>query len=107
MPEKYNSLIDGRKNVISAGVREQLVSGEGSACRKVIIMADLTNPSGHIVVGGDSVVALSASVAASGKTRRGIPLAPGQSITLYVHNLNKVWLDAEYGGEGVTYVIQD
>lgn len=95
--EKYNSAKDGRKTVTAAGTAEQLASD--TKCRKVDVMALPSNTSG-IAVGGDTVVADASTV-------RGIPLVAGQSTTIFIHNLNKIWIDAEKNGEGATYMYFD
>jgi len=97
--DKFNSAKDGRKVVVSAGVREQISGGLGIPCRKIDIMALKTNTSG-IAVGGNTVVASGAAV-------RGIPLDPGQSTTIYIHNLNKLWMDVEKSGEGASFMYFD
>ena len=85
---------DGRQVVTTAGTRVQL-SSSSVACKKVTIVAETGN-SNYIVVGGVNVVASLA-------TRRGIPLAAGDTVTLEISNLNLIYLDSLVNGEGVTY----
>lgn len=85
---------DGLKLVAAAGTREALAAS--TACKWVSVTAKQTN-TGVIVVGGTSVVA------ASGATRRGTPLAAGDSFSFQIDNLNDVNIDATVSGEGVTY----
>lgn len=85
----------GRAIVTTAGTAVQ-ISTSATACQKIIITAETDN-TGTIVVGGPSVVA-------SQSTRQGVPLAPGNSVTLLVNSLDKVWLDSTVNGDGVTYV---
>jgi len=87
-------IYDGRKVVAAVGTAECLVS-ESTPCRVVIITAE-TNNTGVIVVGGSTVVSTLAS-------RRGTPLLTGESITIDISNLNKIYLDTTVNGDGVTY----
>lgn len=83
-----------RKVVTTAGTAVQLsaTSVEG---RAFVICALLTNTN-PIYVGDSAVKNTSGS-------ERGIPLMPGEKITLDVDNANKIWLDAVTNGEGVTF----
>lgn len=85
---------DGRQIVTTAGAEEALASS--TACKMVIITAEMDNTD-YICVGGSTVIEADA-------TRRGVPLAAGESITLLVDNLADVYLDAGASGEGVTYI---
>lgn len=85
---------DGLKLVTTAGTRETLAAS--TAIHSVTITAKQTN-TGTVVVGGSTVVA------ASGATRRGVPLNAGDSITIDIDNLSKIYLDVTVNGEGVTY----
>jgi len=93
----YPNVRDGRKTVAAAGTAEKIASTH-TACRKLTIMALLTNTD-MVVVGGSTVVA-------SAATRRGIPLSAGMSITLNVDDLQNVYIDAVVSGEGVSYIYQ-
>lgn len=85
---------DGIKNVASAGTAVVLASS--TPCRKVYIQARPENTD-VVVVGASTVVAASA-------TRRGISLAPGQSVTLNVKDLASLYVDSVVSNEGVSYV---
>jgi hypothetical protein len=61
----------------------------------VIITAETDN-TGNITVGGSTVVAALA-------TRRGIPLAAGDSVALEIDNLADVFIDSTVNGDGVTF----
>jgi hypothetical protein len=50
-----------------------------------------------VCVGGSTVIAALA-------TRRGIPLYPGDSVTLIVNDLAIVYIDAMVATEGVTFL---
>lgn len=66
-----------------------------TACRKVEITAELDNTD-YIVIGDSTVVAALA-------TRRGVPISPGSTLTIYARDLSTIYLDAVVSGEGVTY----
>ena len=85
----------GRKTVTTAGTAERITSSAFSI-QKIVITAETDN-TGVIVVGDANVVA-------SLSTRQGIPLSAGQSITLLLSDLSKVWLDTTVNGDGVTYL---
>lgn len=85
---------DGRMVVASAGTAETLTASS-TPCTKVNIMAEKNN-TGIICVGGSSVVAAEA-------TRTGIPLDAGQSHTIEIDDLVKIYLDTTVSTDGVTY----
>lgn len=85
---------DGRKVVTTAGTRVTLASS--TACKQVAITAETDN-TGLIVVGGSTVVATLA-------TRQGVPLNPGDTITLDIDNLADINLDSTVSGDGVTFL---
>jgi hypothetical protein len=89
-----DGLGDGRKTVGAAGTAEALAST--TACKWVIVMAE-TNNTGVISVGAATTVAAEA-------TRRGIPLAAGESVTVTIDDLAAVYLDTTVNGDGVTYL---
>ena len=67
-----------------------------TACKQVAITAETDN-TGLIVVGGSTVVASLA-------TRQGVPLNPGDSITLDIDNLADINIDSTVNGDGVTFL---
>lgn len=87
------SIGDGRKTVSSAGTREQLSTT--LTIKKVEITA-LENNTDVVVIGGSTVVALYA-------TRRGTPIRPGETLTVYINDLAKIYIDALTSGDGVSY----
>ncbi len=87
---------DGRKVVSVAGASETLVAAT-TPSEAVIITAETDN-TGIVVVGGSTVVA-------SLSTRRGTPLAAGDSIVLTVDDLVSVYLDTTINGDGVTFLV--
>lgn len=89
-----NTLGDGRKTVATTGTELQLTSTP-TRIRSLIITAETDN-TGVIVVGGSTVVADLA-------TRRGTPLNAGESVSLDVDDLSKVWIDTTVNGDGVTF----
>lgn len=87
-----SSFADGRTIVTTAGTAVELGAVR---CSWVTITAETDN-TGIIAVGGSSVVAALA-------TRRGIPLAPGDSVTLPVAHLSQVFIDSTVSTDGVTF----
>ena len=83
----------GNKAVATAGTA--VVLAAVTACAKVEITAFETN-TGVIVVGNSSVVAAVA-------TRKGTPLGPGNTLTLNIHNLAKIYIDSTVSGDSVSY----
>lgn len=95
------ALLDGRKVVAAAGTAERL-SQASVAVVSVTITAETDN-TGLVVVGSPN------SVVAALATRRGHPLAAGDSITLSraedgVDDLMNIGLDTTVNGDGVTWV---
>uniref|UniRef100_A0A6H1ZG22 Uncharacterized protein n=1 Tax=viral metagenome TaxID=1070528 RepID=A0A6H1ZG22_9ZZZZ len=93
--EPYNQIGDGRKTVTNPGTRVQL-STTSIKCQKVEITA-LSSNTNAIAVGGSTVVA------AAG-TERGKILMSQDSITLFVDNLNKIYIDAIVAGNGCMFI---
>ena len=91
----FSVVSDGIQLVAAAGTAEALTA-TATKCRRVIVHARKENTY-DVVIGGSTVVA------ASG-TRRGVALAPGQSLTLNIDDLNKVYVDAIVTGEGVSFM---
>jgi len=84
---------DNRKTVTTPGTAVALASS--TAIKEVTVTAELNN-TGTLTVGGSTVVDAVA-------TRRGTPLYPGDSFTIESDNLAEVFIDAEVGGDGVSY----
>lgn len=87
---------DGRTVVTTAGTRVPL-SATSTPVGWVTVIA-LTENTQQINVGDVGVVA------ATGATQRGVPLLPGDSITLYHVNLSSTYIDSRVNGEGCTYL---
>lgn len=88
-------LTDGRKVVASAGTAVALAAS--TAAKAVEIIAETDN-TGYIVVGASTVVAALA-------TRRGKPLAAGESTgPIPCDNLAYHFIDATVTGDGVTFL---
>ena len=90
-----STITDGRKVVTTAGTRVALASS--TACKEVVITAELDN-TGVVAVGA------AATVVAALATRTGVPLNAGDSIVLQIDNLADVGLDSMVSGDGVTFV---
>lgn len=95
---------DGRCIVQTAGTRCKLNAGTGAGSvsdspggpvKSVAVTAILAN-TGIVVVGGPNCVAALA-------TRRGTPLAAGQSYAVDTDDLGDVYVDAMVSGEGVVF----
>lgn len=98
--QSYANIRDGRKTVTSAGTPERIVA-TNTPCKKVEITALESNT--DVVVIGDSTV-VAGSSADAGATRRGTPLTPGQTYTIYVEDLYTLYVDAVVSGNGISYV---
>jgi hypothetical protein len=85
---------DGRKVVTTAGTAVA-IAATSTPVTSIAITAETDN-TGTIVVGSSTVVAALA-------TRRGIPLAAGDSTILENVDLSEVYLDSTVNGDGVTY----
>lgn len=92
--ELWTSITSDRKIVTTAGTRVQFQTS-ATNCRKADITAELDN-TGTVVVGGSGVIAALA-------TRKGTPLEPGDSVTVYINDLSLLYLDSVVSGDGVTY----
>jgi hypothetical protein len=96
MAEEYYSVIQsGRKTVTTHGTAEELATN--GPCRKITIVALITNTD-YVCVGGSDVIAAES-------TRNGLPLVAGQSIDLVgINNLKNVYVDSVIDEEGITFV---
>jgi hypothetical protein len=88
-----SSISGGRKVVTTAGTAVQLAPS--ASAEEVCITAETDN-TGTIVVGGSGVVAALA-------TRKGTPLAAGQSFSTLLDDLGDIWIDSTVNGDGVTF----
>lgn len=86
---------DNRKVVSSSGTAVPLAASSTPA-RIVTVVAETDN-TGLVVVGSSTVVAALAS-------RRGVPLGPGEAISMPCTDLSFVYIDAEVSGDGVTFL---
>lgn len=98
--ETYENIYSSRATVATAGTPVQL-SASATEVRRIDITAELDN-TGVVCVGGPAN-GFSAGVIADLATRTGIPLAPGDSVTLLITKRSVVYLDSEVSGDGVTY----
>ncbi len=90
----FRNIGSNRKTVTTAGTAVPLMSTATEA-KRLDVTALYENT--DMVVVGDSTV-----VAASG-TRKGVPLAAGNTYTFYVTDLSKVYIDSVVSGEGVSF----
>ena len=86
---------NGRVVVATAGTAVPLV-GVSTPATQVVVTAETDNTD-TVVIGGSSVIA------AIG-TREGVPLLGGDSITIDIDDLNKIYVDSVVSGEGVTFI---
>jgi hypothetical protein len=93
-PTGLASSVSGRQVVATAGTAAQFTS---QACKVVAITAETDN-TGYIVVGDSAVVAALA-------TRKGLPLAAGDTAIFAVSNMNVLYMDTTVNGDGVTWVV--
>jgi hypothetical protein len=93
--ETTTAIANGTKNVTTSGTPVQLLSSS-TAWTTVVVCAKPTN-TGVIAVGASNVVAASANLNA-------IPLMPGDSISLPINDVSKVYIDATVSGEGVAFL---
>jgi len=87
-----HKLVSGQKNVTTPGTELQLVTADTNIY-SVVIKAKAAN-TGIIYVGGDNTVS----------STTGFALAAGESVSIEIDNLNKIWIDSSVGSEGVTYL---
>lgn len=85
-----STLYNGRKTVTSAGTAEAL---SGSTFVKTVCIKPLSTNSNNIYIGNSSVTSTT-----------GYPLPSGESISIDINNLNKIYLDVDTNGEGVSYL---
>ncbi len=90
------SLSGGREVVVTAGVPVQL-SSTSIPCSGVIIQS-LRSNSGNISVGGSDVSGALGS-------ENGVELVIGQTVTLPVNDLSRIWIDADSSGDGAQFLI--
>lgn len=88
------SIDTGNKVVALAGTAEALVA-VSTPCKSVTITA-LSSNTDAVVVGGANVVAAIA-------TRQGTPLESGDSVDIDIDDLEKIYVDVEVNGEGVSF----
>ena len=93
-PSPPTTITDGRKVVAVAGTRIQLLSAS-TVCKSVVVQGLYAN-GGVVVIGGVTVIAAAA-------TRVGFTLQPGQGIEIQISNVNKLYIDAETAGWGVSF----
>lgn len=90
----YATIATGTKVTASAGTAVALASS-ATPCRRVLIKAFAENT--NVVAIGD------ANVVAAVAVRRGIGLAPGESVEMPIDDVSKLYLDSITTGEGVGF----
>ena len=89
-----SKIVSGRKVVTTAGTRVRL-SETSINCKKIEFSAN-DNGDAVVVLGGENVIAAE-------ETRQGMPLFSGDVRTIYIDNVNKVWLDSTEDNKGGTF----
>lgn len=82
------TILSGSQTVATAGTPVQLIVAS-TAARGVVVQADPTN-TGNILVGN--------------VTSQDVVLFPGDSVSLDIDDLNKVYIDSTVNGEGASYL---
>lgn len=91
------SFATGQQNVTVAGTAQNMASQVIPDEFAVVIKAKNTN-TGRIRIGTSAANAQNAAVA--------FTLGSSQDITLFITNLNLVWVDATVSGEGVEWIVE-
>jgi hypothetical protein len=86
----YTILGNGLVTVTNAGTA--VVLGSSTAISTITIRA-LSSNMGLIYVGTSSV-----------SSANGFELSPQETVSLDISNLNKIYIDAQNSGEGITYI---
>lgn len=92
---------DGTKLTVGTNVALQ-ISASSIPCKKVTIYAYTTNRD-TVAVGTSTVVAESSS--SGTRTGRGEQLLQGAATTVYVSDVNKIWLTSATLGDGVSFTV--
>ena len=90
--EPTTGINDGNQVVAVAGTRVQL-SIVSVTCKGVIIQSLSTN-TGLIFIGGITV-----------SNANGVELTAGESVSVDIDDLNKIYLDASVNGEGIKFTV--
>ena len=85
-----STIYNGKKTITTAGTAEALASS--TAVKSVVIKALYSN-TGKVYVGNSSV-----------SSSNGVELEAGDAIGIDIDNLNKIYIDADNDGEGVSYI---
>jgi len=85
------TIYNNHVNVSTAGTRVQLTS-TSTTIQRVTIKANEDNV-GNIFVGNSNV-----------DSSNGIVISAGESVDIMIDNLNKVYIDSETDGDGISYV---
>lgn len=89
-----STAVSGRQTVTTAGTAVQFTL---QACKVVALTAETDN-TGYIVIGDSAVVAALA-------TRKGLPLAAGDTAIFSVSNMNVLYMDSTVSTDGVTWAV--
>jgi len=87
-------IFTGRKQVAAAGTAEALVSLPESISS--VAVQGFTTNTGEVCIGDANIVAADGS-------ERGMFLGAGESTTIAIDDLSKLYVDAKVSGEGVTF----
>lgn len=86
------TLLNGQVTVTTAGTRVQLSVGSVALYNGVIVRAKDTN-TGYIYLGNSAV-----------SSSTGMILLAGESTSVAIDNLNKLYIDSSVNGSGISYI---
>ena len=86
----YSIIGNGLTTVPTAGTSVALAT---STAVKTVTIRALSSNTGLVYVGSSSV-----------SSANGFELSPQETVSLDLDNLNKVWLDVQVNGEGVSFI---
>lgn len=99
--DQLNSFLTGRITNVVSGTPVQGASNELPPGVFVTVKALNTN-TGVQTIGNSSANALNTNTSDTGPYR----LQPGESVSLQIGNINRIWIDATVSGEAVEFILE-
>lgn len=93
-----DGLITGTKTVSSAGTAEVLGSSQAIPSGYALVIKALKANTGKVHI-ADSAAEAQTDASA-------YELGAGEAVTLNIDNVNRIYVDANVSGEGVTYIVE-